>query len=222
MPLPVFALELLETDKLKMKLGLDRAYSAFENLRGLYKGMLAGEKSGETGTLGIKYFLNNGITKSQSEVLATRKGDCDEITRLAFLSASGLGVQNAVMVEMTWINPKTKQFEGHSALVLKPENPLDAPIVFDFTYLHDGKPLESANLEKGLRTLYAEDAKNPDFKMAQFGTVAEVEASYYDKVGWHYSTVGNWEMTALAYERAVSLVPDSFEYTKDLALRIRN
>ena len=73
MPLPVFALELLETDKLKMKLGLDRAYSAFENLRGLYKGMLAGEKSGETGTLGIKYFLNNGITKSQSEVLATRK-----------------------------------------------------------------------------------------------------------------------------------------------------
>ena len=148
--------------------------------------------------------------------MATGKGDCDEITRLAFLSASGLGAQNAVMVEMTWTNPKTKLFEGHSALVLIPENPLDAPLVFDFTYLHDGKQLESADLEKGLKKFYAEDAKNPDFKIAQFGTVTEVEASYYDKVGWQYSTIGNWEMTALAYEKAVGLVPDGFEYNRNL------
>ena len=43
-PLPTFALELLETDKLRMKLGLDMAYSAFENLQNIYKGMSAGEK----------------------------------------------------------------------------------------------------------------------------------------------------------------------------------
>ena len=103
-----------------------------------------------------------------------------------------------------------------------PENPLDAPRIFDFTYLHGGKPLESSDLEKGLEEVLRRRCKESDFKIAQFGTVAEVEASYYDKVGWHYSTAGNWEMTALAYEKAVSLVPGGFEYNRGLGVAYKN
>jgi len=216
-PLPTFALEPSGITRVQMKLGLDKTNTSLENLQELYNGMNAGERTKESGALKIKYSPNPNITRSPSEVLKTRKGDCDEITRFAFLVASQFGIQNTVMVEMTWTNPKTKQFEGHSAIVLIPENPLDAPLVFDFTYLRNGAPLDSANLEASLKKLYAEDAKNPGFKITQFGTVAEVEASYYDKIGWQYSTAGNWEMTALAYEKAVSLVPDSFEYNRDLA-----
>ena len=223
-----FSLSPKQIDDLKQKLGITPADEPAEILRKIYLGLYSGEKKTESGNLGISYIFNKGITKSPAEVLDIAKpeekrkpkGDCDEITRTAYLIAAKSGIKNLVMVEMTWI--KDGKQEGHVALVLMPEKAGNKPLLFDFTYQYNAIPLDSTNLELEIKKKY-EKQRMQNFKVGrQLKTSEEVEASHYDQVGSYYLKNKNWALAAEAYERTVKLVPREFRYNLNLAVAYQN
>ena len=226
-----FSLSSKQIDDLKQRLGIISTDKPAEILRKIYLGLYSGEKkkeSGTSGTFDIIYQLGKNVTKSPEEVLDLAKpeekrkpkGDCDEITRTAYLIAAKSGIKNLVMVEMTWI--KDGKQEGHVALVLMPEKAGNKPLLFDFTYQYNAIPLDSTNLELEIKKKYEKQGMQ-EFKVSrQLKTLEEVEASHYDQVGSYYLKNKNWALAAEAYERTVKLVPREFRYNLNLAVAYQN
>src|SRR3989344_5318499 len=147
----------------------------------LYNALYA-MKKGESGSHEIKYddAAENRIIKSPGEVLTSKEADCDEITRTAYLLAAKSGVKNLIMVEMRWTEEGKEV--GHTALVLLGAG--EKPLLFDFTHGYNAVPLDSTNVEEGMKKRYTK----PDMRIErQLKTLEEVAASHYDQVGTYYN-----------------------------------
>ena len=214
-----FSLTNEQINNLKQKLGITPSDKPAEILRKIYLGLYSGEKKAESGNLGISYIFNKGLTKSPLEVLISKKADCDELTRTAYILASKLGVTSMVMIEMTWAKGKTQ--EGHAALVLMPEKAGDKPLLFDFTYQYNAIPLDSTNIETEIKKKY-EEKEMQNFKVErQLKTLQEAEASYYSRVGGFHLKKKKLMLAIEAYEKAVKLAPSEIRYNYNLAVAYR-
>ena len=216
-----FSLTNEQINNLKQKLGITPSDKPAEILTKIYLGLYAGEKKKESGSFGIAYELGKGITKSPEEVLDLTKpeekrkpkGDCDEITRMAYLIAAKSGVKNLIMVEMRWAEEGKEV--GHTTLVLLGAG--EKPLLFDFTHGYNTVPLDSTNVEEGMKKKYTK----PDMRIErQLKTLQEAEASHYDQVGSYYLKNKNWALVAEAYEKlgdykdAVTYYQDALKLAK--------